>query len=89
MFSEGKDLSEKDVKKLKEKIKDDNYEMLVQASSDGYKVKLMGIGSDEQISKIFAQIKGENQNIYLIFSGEIYLEDLTKLDFDKIGNIGF
>jgi len=83
-IEEGKDISDKDQQKLKEKINSDGYEMLVQARDKGQKVKLMGIQSGDSITKVFAQVSFENKSAYFFLTGEIFLEDLNNIEFDSL-----
>jgi len=83
-IEEGKDISDKDQQKLKEKINSDGYEMLVQARDKGQKVKLMGIQNGDSITKVFAQVSFENKSAYFFLTGEIFLEDLNNIEFDSL-----
>lgn len=83
-IEEGTDISEKDQVKLKEKIKMDRYELLVQARDKGQKIELMGIEDGDTITKVFAQVSFENRSAYFFLTGEIYLEDLNNIEYDSL-----
>ncbi|MEM9545291.1 MAG: DUF4252 domain-containing protein [Bacteroidota bacterium] len=82
LFNKGKNLSESDQEKLKQKIKSDNYETLIQARDDGKKIKILGIDDGDSIKKVFAQVTGDEFNIYFFLTGKIFLEDLSQLDIE-------
>lgn len=84
LFNEGKNISDKDKDKLKEKIKDDNYETLIQARDKGQKIKIMGIEDGDVIRKVFAQVKSEDYNVYFFLTGKIFLEDLSELNIEGL-----
>jgi len=84
LFANEGDITEKDQDKLAEKIRDENYELLVQARDKGQKIKIMGISSGESIKKVFAQMKVNNMNAYFFLTGEIYLEDLQEIDYKSL-----
>lgn len=85
MFIEdGTDISDKDQQKLKEKIKSDKYELLVEARDKGQKVKLMGIQDGDTITKVFAQVSFEKKSAYFFLTGEIFLEDLNNIEFESL-----
>ncbi len=83
-IEEGSDISDKDKQKLKEKIKSDKYELLVEARDKGQKVRLMGIEDGNTITKVFAQVSFENKSAYFFLTGEIYLEDLNNIEFESL-----
>jgi hypothetical protein len=83
-IEEGKDITDKDRQKLKEKIETDNYELLVQARDKGQKLKLMGIQNGDIITKVFAQVSFENRSAYFFLTGEIFLDDLNNIEFDSL-----
>lgn len=84
LFSDGGDIKDKDKIKLKTKIADDKYEILIQARDKGQKLKIMGIEDGNSIKKVFAQMTMEKLNAYFFLTGEIYLEDLQKIDFKTL-----
>ncbi len=84
MFEGGNDLSAKDQKRIKERIKTDQYDLLVSVREGDKKVKIYGIDHDDSISKAFAQINSEEFNIYVVFEGNLYYEELSKIKFDKL-----
>ncbi|MDF1696490.1 MAG: DUF4252 domain-containing protein [Saprospiraceae bacterium] len=86
MFNKGKNISDKDQDKLKERIQGDNYEMLVQARDKGKKIEIHGIEDGEIIKKVFAQVKSDEYNIYFFLTGEIYFEDMSELNIDGLMN---
>ena len=86
LFNEGKDISEKDKEKLKDRVRSDNYETLVQARDGGKKVKILGIEEGDVIKKVFAHVKSDDFNVYFFLTGEIYLEDLSELNIENFMN---
>ncbi len=84
MFSKGQDISDKDKKKLKIKVKKDNYELLFQARDKKQNMVLMGIQEEKIIKKVFAQIMIKDMTGYFFLNGDIYLEDLQHIDFKKM-----
>jgi len=84
LFNQGKNLSEKDQEKLKQKIESDNYETLIQARDQGKKVKILGIEDGDVIKKVFAQVRSDEYNVYFFLTGKIFLEDLSQLNIDGL-----
>jgi len=84
LFNEGKNISEKDQDKLKDKIEADNYETLIQARDKGKKIKILGIEDGDVIRKVFAQVKSDDYNVYFFLTGKIFLEDLSELNIDGL-----
>lgn len=86
LFNEGKNISDKDKDKLKEKIQGDNYEVLVQARDQGKQIKILGIEDGDIIKKVFAQVVSDDYNVYFFLTGKIFLEDLSQLNIDGLMN---
>lgn len=83
MFSDG-DISAKDAKKLTDAIKNDEFELLIQARDEGKKIKIYGIESEGVISKIHAQINAEEMKMYFFLRGNIFLEDLNNIEMSDL-----
>jgi len=84
LFNKGKNLSESDQEKLKQKIESDNYDVLVQARDQGKKIKILGIEEGDVIKKVFAQVQSDEMNVYFFLTGKIYFEDLSELNIDGL-----
>lgn len=83
-IEEGTDISDKDRQELEERIESDKYEVLVQARDKGQTLKLMGIQEGDIITKVFAQVSFEKRSAYFFLTGEIYLDDLTNIEFESL-----
>lgn len=83
VFNEGKDISNSDQKKVSSRLKKDQYDLLIKARNDGQRIDVYGIESGEALKKVYAHIVAEEMNIYFFLTGELYMEDITDLDFEK------
>lgn len=80
MFSEGDDLKPKHKQDIKNAIANEGFELLVNVKDKGGKVKIYTIENDKYINKLYANVNAKGMNIYVILEGDIYYDELSKLD---------
>ncbi len=85
MFDGKDNISLSDEAKIKAALAKDKYELLINMKDKTTKANVFAISKGETLSKVYAVVNLNNKNIYLILTGNIYFEDLSKMDFDIDG----
>ncbi len=49
------------------------------------KINVQAISTGETLKKVFAEVNTEGKQIYLIFTGKLYFEELSKLNLNFEG----
>lgn len=86
-FKEGQDLSEADQQALKTELKNSDYEMLINVKDDGKQIKVMGVDGGETIKKAYVSVKAKEFNVYVVVEGNIYFDELSKINLDKVDGL--
>ncbi len=85
MFQGKEDISVSDETKVKTALTKEKYETLINVRNKEVNAKVYAISSGETLSKVYAVGKLQNKNIYLILTGNIFFEELSKFDFNFDG----
>lgn len=89
LMFDGKDnISKTDEAKIKEALNKDKYELLINVRNKTVKANVYAISRGESLSKVYAVANLDNKNIYLILVGNIFFEELSKMDFNIDGAKG-
>ena len=89
VFTKGKNMSEGDLSDLKASLKGGNYELLISAKHEQGKVNLYVVenSSGDFFEEIFGMLESNEYNVFARLYGNIYYEDLSKLNM-QMGNAG-
>lgn len=83
---EGKSgVSTEDKTKLKSALASDKYETLMNVKDKKGKINIQAISNGESLKKVFAEVTAEGKQIYLVFTGKLYFEELSKLNLNFEG----
>jgi hypothetical protein len=85
MFDGKNNISKSDESKIKSAIAKDKYEILINMRDKTTKANVYAISNGDTLSKVYATANINNKNIYLILTGRIFFEELSKLDFNFDG----
>jgi hypothetical protein len=88
MFDGKDNISKSDEAKIKEALNNDKYELLINVRNKTVKANVYAISKGEALSKVYAVASLDNKNIYLILAGNIFFEELSKMDFNIDGAKG-
>ena len=89
LFKKGENMSESDLSDLQSTLKSSPYELLIQAKMDKGKAKLYVIDSGDFFTEIFGSVESDEFNIYARVFGEVFYEDLAKLQMNLGNNMNF
>lgn len=89
VFSKGNNMSEADVKELKNTLTTNPYELLIQAKHADGKANLYVVDDGDFFTEIFGIIQSKDYNIYARIYGKLYYDDLSKLDMNLGGKANF
>lgn len=84
VFNNGKNISSKDLDRINKSIGSEGWEMLMNIKEKSQKIKMYSIGNDEILQKVFVMVQGQDMNAFLLFKGNIYFDELSKLNFGQI-----
>lgn len=87
LFDKSKDLSEREMSKLKKAISKDGYEPLISVKSNGANVRLMGIDNGDAVSAIYTRIDLGEKIAYLLFKGNMLYDDLQHIQPNNMGKL--
>ncbi len=85
MFSGKDNVSTSDQAKIKTALKTDNYESLINVRNQDVKASIYAISKGDALSKLYIEGKMDNKNVYVMLAGNIFLDELSKLNFDADG----
>ncbi|MBK8700198.1 MAG: DUF4252 domain-containing protein [Saprospiraceae bacterium] len=85
IFEGNQGLTSNDKTKLKSAIEVDKYETLMNVKDKKGKINLQAISRDGVLNKVFEEVTAEGKNIYIIFSGKLYFEELSQLNLNFAG----
>ncbi|HMS98300.1 MAG TPA: DUF4252 domain-containing protein [Saprospiraceae bacterium] len=86
LIFEGKSaVSSEDKTKLKSALASDKYETLMNVKDKKGKINIQAISNGESLKKVYAEVSAEGRQIYLVFTGKLYFEELSKLNLNFEG----
>ncbi len=85
VFDEKSGISDSDKTKLRSALQKDKYETLMNVKDKKGKINVQAISTGETLKKVFAEVNTEGKQIYLIFTGKLYFEELSKLNLNFEG----
>lgn len=89
IFSNKEDIDNDDKTKIKTALNKDKYEMLVNVKDKKGRMELHAISKGDVLSKVYATINADNKNIFVIFTGSLVFEELSKMNLDFEGGEAF
>jgi hypothetical protein len=85
VFDAKESISAEDKAKLRAALQKDKYEALMNVKDKRGKINLQAISTGETLKKVFAEVSTEGKEIYLIFTGKLYFDELSKLNLNFDG----
>jgi diphthamide synthase subunit DPH2 len=86
LFSKNQDISSADRKKIQQALSTDKFELLVKTSEKTAQITLHGKENNGLLTQLYAEMKVNGIPVYLILSGKILLEELSKMNFNFEGS---
>lgn len=78
-------VSAEDKTKLKSALARDKYETLMNVKDKRGKVTIQAISNGESLKKVYAEVYAQDRQIYLLFTGKLFFEELSKLNLNFEG----
>jgi hypothetical protein len=88
IFSNKENVSKSDEAKIKTAIAVDKYDLLMNVKNKTTKANVYAVAKGDALSKVYAAASMDNKTYYLILSGNIYFDELSKLNLDFQGAEG-
>lgn len=85
VFDAKESISAEDKTKLRAALQKDKYEALMNVKDKRGKINVQAISTGETLKKVFAEVSTEGKQIYLIFTGKLYFDELSKLNLNFEG----
>ena len=85
VFDAKESISAEDKAKLRSALQKDKYEALMNVKDKRGKINVQAISTGETLKKVFAEVTTEGKQIYLIFTGKLYFDELSKLNLNFEG----
>jgi hypothetical protein len=86
IFENNTDISQKDKSGIQAALTTNKYDMLIDIKNKDHKVSLYTMDKGDFISKVYANVKTTDANVYFIISGKIKLDELGKLNLNFSGS---
>lgn len=89
VFDKGTDVKDKHKKDIKNALSESGFDLLMNAKSKEGRVKIYVKDTGDYINELYAHLLVEGVNIHFILAGEIFYDDLSKLQLGFQGSDAF
>jgi hypothetical protein len=80
IFNDPNNVTSKDLIAIKKLLTDNKFDEMISVKDKRGKANIYTISKGETLSHVFGILKAEKRNIYITLTGNIYLEELSKLN---------